>query len=174
MAGDAWIFGYGSLVWRPDFPFAERAVGHIQGFCRRFWQGSPDHRGTHEAPGRVVTLVPEAGARCGGVAFRVLVADRDAVLATLDERESGGFERIAVDFQFAESARSAAGALVYVAAHGNPNFLGHAPTPAIASQIRACAGKSGTNTDYALRLADSLRALGLHDDHVFEIAELVR
>ena len=66
-----WVFGYGSLVWRPALPFCERGVGFIEGWVRRFWQGSMDHRGVPEAPGRVVTLAPEPGAECWGVGYRV-------------------------------------------------------------------------------------------------------
>ena len=66
-----WIFGYGSLVWRPSFPFAERRGAWIDGFARRFWQGSTDHRGVPGAPGRVVTLEHATGARCFGAAYRI-------------------------------------------------------------------------------------------------------
>ena len=88
-----WVFGYGSLVWRPDFPHLERRVGHIGGWRRRLWQGSPDHRGQPHAPGRVATLVTEPEAVCWGVAYRVAEADWSTVVDRLDARESGGFER---------------------------------------------------------------------------------
>ena len=56
--GARWIFGYGSLVWRPAFPHAERRAANVRGWVRRFWQGSPEHRGVRDAPGRVLTLAP--------------------------------------------------------------------------------------------------------------------
>lgn len=70
-AESVWVFGYGSLIWRPGIAFRERRVARIRGWTRRFWQGSHDHRGLPHAPRRVVTLVPEPGASCEGVAFRV-------------------------------------------------------------------------------------------------------
>ena len=173
VGADLWIFGYGSLVWRPAFPFLERALGHVDSYVRRFWQGSPDHRGTPERPGRVVTLSPKSGARCQGVAFRVAAGDRKAVLKNLDDRESGGFHRIVIPFHFAEVA-SPVDVLAYIAAAGNPNFLGPAPTAEMVAQVRSAEGKSGRNIDYVLRLAECLESLGIDDAHVADLATRLR
>src|SRR6185295_1207277 len=88
-----WLFAYGSLIWRPGFQYAERTRGHVRGWSRRFWQGSTDHRGLPGAPGRVLTVTPDAAATCWGVAYRLEPGRRDAILRELDRREQGGYER---------------------------------------------------------------------------------
>ncbi len=169
----AWIFGYGSLVWRPDLPFIERAPAAIEGFARRFWQGSTDHRGVPGDPGRVVTLVRESGARCWGMAYRVEDAVRERVLGTLAHREKGGYDRVVLDLAFAETGRDPAPAFVYWASEHNPNYLGPAPLAEIAAQIVRSIGPSGPNVEYVLRLAEALRAMGVTDEHVFALEHLV-
>lgn len=172
-----WIFGYGSLVWRPDFPFAERRTGTVTGFTRRFWQGSTDHRGVPGRPGRVATIVPEPGAVCWGTAYRVETAQVDAVLGALDHRERGGFERHEVDAELDGSGGQPAcsvRALVYRATPGNPEYLGPAPLDEIARQVRDSVGPSGANAEYVFELARALREMGARDDHVFALAERLR
>ena len=66
-----WVFAYGSLIWRPGFEWTECQKAYLRGWTRRFWQGSPDHRGTPIAPGRVVTLVAEPSEDVYGVAFKI-------------------------------------------------------------------------------------------------------
>jgi len=173
MTVDVWIFGYGSLVWRPDIPYAESRPAAIEGWTRRFWQGSTDHRGVPGAPGRVVTLVEEAGATCWGRAFLVTAADRDAVIDILDYREKGGYSLAEVGLRFAPAGDEAAG-LVYIATPDNPNYLGPAPMPDIAAQVHASHGPSGANIEYVLRLAEALRHIGADDPHVFELERLLR
>ena len=172
-----WIFGYGSLVWRPDFPFEDRLPAFIEGWSRRFWQGSTDHRGVPGAPGRVVTLMPLAEAICWGMAYRIGAADVPAVLSHLDYREKGGYrvERTRLNFPSHEGAEQTSDCegLVYIATPENPNYFGPAAPETIAKQVRASRGPSGPNDEYVLRLAEALREIGAVDDHVFEIARLV-
>ncbi len=177
MSGDLWIFGYGSLIWRPDFPYAERRPAAIAGWTRRFWQGSIDHRGVPAAPGRVVTLVPRARAICWGMAYRIAASDSDAVLSHLDYREKGGYRLERVALEFAETADDGVGVaegLVYIATPDNANYLGPAPPAAIARQVRASTGPSGPNDEYVLRLAEALREIGVRDEHVFAVERHVR
>lgn len=169
-----WIFGYGSLIWRPDLPFVESLDGIVKGWTRRFWQGSADHRGVPGDPGRVVTLVPHPGAHCWGRAYRVAPEHIDETLARLDHREKGGYSRHSVSVTNIHGDVVIPDALIYVAQQDNPDWLGPAPLPQIAAQIRRCVGPSGPNDAYLTRLAEALRQMGAEDPHVFELDDLVR
>jgi cation transport regulator ChaC len=168
-----WIFAYGSLIFRPSFTFTAREPARLEGFARRFWQGSTDHRGVPGAPGRVVTLVPKHGAACDGVAYAIAKDGADDALAHLDVREQGGYERLEVELEIRNTAQRVS-ALVYVASPSNAEWLGDAPLDRIARQIAQAHGPSGANAAYLIALADSLRALGAHDPHVFDLEARVR
>lgn len=158
-----WLFGYGSLIYKADFPYLQRRPASIAGWTRRFWQGSHDHRGTPEAPGRVVTLIEEADAVCHGMAYLIT----PEVFAHLDHREKNGYLRLPIPIAFDDSDEVEG--LVYIATPDNTAFLGAASEQEIAAHIARSAGPSGPNSDYLNHLAEALRELGRHDQHVFDI-----
>jgi len=168
-----WIFGYGSLLFRPAFPYEEQRTAFIQGFRRRLDQGSPDHRGTEERLGRVATLIREPGAHATGAVFRVAGHNVDAVIHDLDHREQGGYDRISVEASLSDGSATVT-AVTWIASPDNPYHLGPAALPAMLAQIRAAVGPSGPNIEYVLKLADTLRALGIEDPHVEEVARALR
>ncbi|WP_437581164.1 gamma-glutamylcyclotransferase [Sorangium sp. So ce887] len=175
MHRETWIFGYGSLIWRPAFRFEQRVPGYITGWARRFWQGSTDHRGVPGAPGRVVTLIAEPGARCWGMAYRVADAELDEVLRALDHREKGGYARCDVPLylEAAHPEPAPRTAVVYMATPDNPDYLGEAPLAELAAQVLASRGPSGSNVEYLLRLAEALASMDANDEHVTALAQLV-
>ncbi|MEZ4318682.1 MAG: gamma-glutamylcyclotransferase [Myxococcota bacterium] len=160
----AWIVGYGSLIWRPAFESVEAVPGVLDGWERGFWQGSPDHRGTPDAPGRVVTVVPRAGHRIGVVAYCLPPTKEAAIRAALDHREQAGYRLESVSVGLIDG-RVVEGEL-YAAGPENPSWLGPAPLAEMAAHIRASVGPSGANLEYLERLDDALVRLGMPDAHV--------
>lgn len=169
---DHWIFGYGSLIWRPGFAHRGARVARVHGWVRRFWQGSHDHRGVPGAPGRVATLTPDPRGYVEGLAFRLDAETADGIFEGLDHREKNGYRRANVVLRF--RGGGTAEGRVYVAPEDNDAFLGPAPLGEMAARILASAGPSGTNRDYLFRLADALREHDVRDDHVFELERRVR
>lgn len=165
---EIWLFAYGSLLYKVDFPILERRRAKLEGWSRRFWQGSHDHRGTPESPGRVVTLIPETGACCLGLAYRVSVD----VFAHLDHREKNGYLREAVTLDCGDKTLKQA--VVYIADPSNAAWMGSASDTLIAQQLFSSAGPSGPNRDYLFQLADALRQLGAQDPHIFSLEKAVQ
>ncbi len=165
-----WVFGYGSLIWRPDITYRERRIARVRGWKRRFWQGSHDHRGRPHAPGRVVTLVPDPEESCEGVAYLIDEAVAEATFAGLDHREKNGYERHEVRLEF--RCGGTCDGIIYIASAGNLAYLGPAPEAEMVEQIRRSAGPSGANIDYLRELAAALQVLEIDDPHVFTLDRL--
>lgn len=167
-SGPVWLFGYGSLIYKVDFPYLQRMPAYIDGWQRRFWQGSHDHRGTPEAPGRVLTLVRAPGQRCGGMAYRVA----PDTFEHLDIREKNGYLRLSMPLHLVDGSTHRG--LVYLATADNEAWLGPASDLDIARHIATSHGPSGSNRDYLLRLAQALRELDEYDAHVFALEHTLR
>ena len=164
------IFAYGSLLFRPGFAYSERLRGTLPGYARSFSQASPDHRGTPERPGRVVTLVPEPLALTVGAVYFV-AAPAEELLRELDHRERAGYERVCVEVSLASASVQA---VTWIAPAGNAYDVGQLPPEALAAQIRLSVGPSGRNDDYVFRLESALSELGAVDPLVSELSRLLR
>jgi cation transport protein ChaC len=164
------IFAYGSLLFRPGFAYLDRQRAVASGYMRSFSQASPDHRGTPELPGRVVTLVPRAGATTIGALYFV-EAPAFQLLLALDERERAGYQRITLE---ACTERERYQALTWVALPGNAYDAGQLPLGELSAHIRRCVGPSGSNTDYVFQLEAALAELNATDAQVSELSASLR
>ena len=171
-AGDLWVFGYGSLMWSPGFPYSEMAKARLFGWHRAFCMGSIHYRGTREDPGLVLGLAP--GGSCLGRVFRVAKADRLSTIAYLRERELISYvylERI-LPVRF-ETRDAVAPALCYVADTKHPQFAGGLDLEAQARRILRCRGISGSNADYLRQTVASMDALGIRSSRLHRLLDCV-
>ncbi|EGD76619.1 hypothetical protein PTSG_07733 [Salpingoeca rosetta] len=178
-----WVFGYGSLTWKVGFEHEEAVPCFIEGYVRRFYQFSEDHRGVPGAPGRVVTLMESENEhdRVWGVAYRIHSDRADDIMAHLDYREKGGYKTQVVEAVVHEEhvdnvGTSSLNCLVYVGTEDNPQFTGVRDEEEIARVIATSVGPSGPNSEYLLNLAHALREIAPHhpDDHIDRLERLVR
>ena len=165
-----WIFAYGSLMFRPGFPVEESRRAVLSGYRGRFWQRSPDHRGTAEQPGRVLTLIADEKSQVEGLLLRA--SDLEASLSYLDGREIAGYERRLMNLQCLGSD-DVIEAIVYIADPSNENFSIENKTERLVETILQSEGPSGSNSDYLLRIAEALIENELTDAHIFDLANRI-
>uniref|UniRef100_A0A8R1TX77 glutathione-specific gamma-glutamylcyclotransferase n=1 Tax=Onchocerca volvulus TaxID=6282 RepID=A0A8R1TX77_ONCVO len=173
-----WIFGYGSLLWYTDFPYQNVVPGIVRGYSRRFWQLSPDHRGTASSVGSfstTLTLVPDEKGSCWGLAYEVAEEQASNTIKYLDVREKAGYLRKEVMF-YPDNGGPFFPINVYLAAEEqNPYFTGPTDEKSIVHAILKARGLSGTNIEYVLRLAECVHRMAPHinDEHLFTIEKKV-
>jgi glutathione-specific gamma-glutamylcyclotransferase len=163
MGDGMWVFGYGSLIWNPGFPFVERHIARLNGWQRSFCMRSIHHRGTPQHMGLVLALDQLHGASCAGVAFRVAPQDAKATLLTLRERElvSSAYTELSLPVRLANGATATA--LAYVVDRNHAQYC-RLSLEDQARIIARAAGGRGSNRDYLFATAEHLTALGIADD----------
>lgn len=168
---DFWVFGYGSLMWRPGFDYVEAVPAHLDGERRAFCVQSYIYRGTREKPGLVLGL--DRGGSCRGIAFRVAAADRDAVLAYLRERElvTNSYIEVERSVRLERPSRDYVRAVTYVVDREHPQYAGDLAREAVLAQVRDSVGNAGSNRDYVLATAMHLASLGIEDPQLEWLAE---
>jgi glutathione-specific gamma-glutamylcyclotransferase len=159
--GALWVFGYGSLMWRPGFTYVRRSKALLRGWRRSLCIYSHVHRGSPKRPGLVLGL--DRGGACQGVAFEVDAALREPTIRYLREREqvtSVYLERVApVRLESGDRVL----ALAYVADRLHDQYAGRLDRETMLQHVRAGKGQFGGNTEYVLETYDHLREIGVRD-----------
>ena len=169
-----WVFGYGSLMWNPEFPFVERVPATLTGFARSFCMWSLHHRGSPEVPGLVLALDEEAGASCRGLAYHVAEAEAEETLARLRERElvTSAYQEMTVPLDLDDGRR--VDSLAYVVDRDHVQYTGPLSLERQAEVIAVACGGRGPNCDYLFNTALHLAELGMEDRDLDQLADLVR
>lgn len=170
--GDLWVFGYGSLIWKPGFAFAEQAPARLIGEHRSLCIYSMVHRGTYERPGLVLGL--DRGGACQGVAFRVARREREATVAYLREREqvTGVYREVMRSVWLKGDARVRA--LVYVADRSHDQYAGRLSLDEQLRLVKQGHGAYGDNAEYVISTVAALEAQGIRDAPLHRLASLLR
>ncbi len=158
---DLWVFGYGSLMWRPGFEFEEQSPALVRGYHRSLCIFSHVHRGTPEKPGLVLGL--DRGGACRGVAFRVSAARREATLSYLREREQVTAVYLEAWLQARVENGRQVSCVAYVVDRAHPQYAGRLPASDVLKLVAQGHGVSGANVDYVRFTHDHLVAAGVMD-----------
>jgi cation transport protein ChaC len=171
---DLWVFGYGSLIWRPGFDYLDRVPARLIGAHRALCVLSHVHRGTPEKPGLVLGL--DHGGTCRGIAYRVAAEKRKETIEYLRGREQ-------VTMVYREAVRRVTlmsephrqvPALVYMVDRGHYQYAGRLDLATQLHYVRQGHGRSGNNRDYVLASVEALEALGLRDRELHLLAERLK
>ena len=147
---DLWVYGYGSLMWRPGFDFIEQVPARLIGEHRALCVYSFDHRGTPEKPGLVLGL--DRGGACRGIAFRVAADKRDHTIEYLRAREQTThvYREVMRSVWLENEARQRVSALAYVVDRGHVQYAGRLSLAEQLRYVQQGHGRSGNNRDYVL------------------------
>ena len=169
--GDLWVFGYGSLMWRPGFAHLERVPARLVGLHRSLCVFSFVHRGTPERPGLVLGL--DHGGMCRGIAYRVAATARAETIGYLRAREqvTSVYLETMRQIELEDHARRRVRALCYVVDRGHVQYAGRLSLAESLHLVRQGHGQSGPNDDYVLETVRALEALGYRETDLHLLAE---
>lgn len=168
--GELWVFGYGSLMWRPGFAYLDRVPARLIGLHRALCVYSFVHRGTPERPGLVLGL--DRGGMCRGIAYRVAAAARAATIDYLRGREqvTTVYLETMRRIELEDHARTRLRALCYIVDRSHVQYAGRLSLAESVHHVRQGHGKSGPNRDYVLETVTALEALGYRETDLHLIA----
>lgn len=168
---DIWIFGYASLIWRPEFEAAEQRLARVHGQHRAFRMRSRINRGTPERPGLVCALVP--GGSCSGMVYRLEPSRADAELRRLWDREmfTGVYDPKWLQCQ---TPHGQVTALAFTLSKRSPNYIGELDDDTLIGILRHARGRFGSTLDYLVETAACLRRCGIRDPAIERQVALAR
>ena len=168
---ELWVFGYGSLMWRPGFDYLERVPARLIGLHRALCVYSYVHRGTPELPGLVLGL--DHGGMCRGIAYRVAAAVRAKTIAYLRGREqvTSVYREAIRRIELEDGSRRQPGALCYLVDRRHVQYAGRLSLAERAHYVRQGHGQSGPNRDYVLDAVRALEMLGYRETDLHLLAE---
>jgi cation transport protein ChaC len=172
--GELWVFGYGSLIWRPGFEFIEQVPARLIGEHRALCVYSFVHRGTPEKPGLVLGL--DRGGACRGIAFRVAPKHRAATVAYLRAREqvTSVYREVTRSVWLENEARLRVSALTYVVDRGHVQYAGRLSLAEQLRHVQQGHGQSGANREYVLSTVKAIEAEGFRDSQLHQLAMMLR
>ena len=157
---DLWIFGYGSLIWRPEFDFSERRSAHVHGWHRALKMWSTINRGTPQVPGLVFGML--SGGSCQGMVFRIPRSAGDEVMRKLWQRE---MPNAVYDPRWlaCKTPQGTVKALAFTLSRQSPHHTGELAPDEYRRIFSEAQGIYGTTFDYARATFDELQRLGIDD-----------
>lgn len=169
--GELWVFGYASLIWRPEFDAVEQRPATVFGYHRALEMRSTVNRGTPECAGLVFALVP--GGSCRGIAYRIDPARADEELDRLWAREmpTGVYDPKWLPCRTPDGMVQA---LAFTLSRNSPSYVGPVPDTQMLQILRTACGRYGTTLDYLVGTAASLRGVGIHDKEIERLVDLAR
>jgi cation transport protein ChaC len=168
---DLWVFGYASLIWRPEFDFIEHRPALVRGWHRTLRMRSRVNRGSPEQPGLVFALV--SGGMCRGMVYRIPARQADAELDRLWQREmpTGVYDPRWLPCR---TPRGEVRALAFTLSRRSPNFTGRLDDEQLLQILRHASGRYGTTLDYLLRTAEALKDCAVRDREIERLVRLAR